>query len=37
MVADFKRGRTSVKDDSHEGRSKSATTPIFIAEIQMMV
>jgi transposase len=29
-AAEFKRGRTSLEDDPHEGRPKSATTPEII-------
>jgi transposase len=29
-AAEFKRGRTSLEDDPHEGRPKNATTPEII-------
>ena len=36
-VAEFKRGRTSLKDDPREGRPKSASTPETIAKIQDLI
>jgi histone-lysine N-methyltransferase SETMAR len=36
-AAKFKRGRTSLEDDRHEGRSKSATTPAIIEQVHNMV
>ena len=36
-VTEFKRGRTSLEDNPHEGRSKSALTPEIIAKTQDMV
>jgi len=32
-AAEFKRGRTSLEDDPHEGRPKSATTPEIIEQM----
>jgi transposase len=36
-VAEFKRGRTSIEDDRHEGRPKSATTPEIIEQVHDML
>jgi transposase len=36
-AATFKHGRTSLKDDPHEGRPKSATTPEIIKQMHDMV
>jgi transposase len=36
-AAVYKRGRTSLEDDSREGRPKSATTPEIIEQVQDMV
>ena len=36
-VAEFKRGHTSLEDDPHEGRPKSATTPEIIEQVHNMV
>ena len=36
-AADFKRGRTSLEDDSREGRPKSATTPEIIEQVHDML
>jgi len=36
-AADFKRGRTSLEDDSREGRLKSATIPEIIEKVHDMV
>jgi transposase len=36
-AAQFKRGRTSLEDDPHEGRSKSATTSEIIEQVHDMV
>jgi transposase len=36
-AADFKLGRTSLEDDPHEGRPKSATTPEIIEQVHDMV
>jgi len=36
-VAEFKRGRTSLEDESRQGRPKTASTPEIIAKIQDMV
>jgi transposase len=36
-VAEFKRGRTNLEDDPHEGRPKSATTSEIIAQVHNMV
>jgi transposase len=35
--AEFKRDRTSLEDDPHEGRPKSATTPEIIEQVHNMV
>jgi transposase len=35
--AEFKRGRTSLDDDPHEGHPKSATTPEIIEQVHDMV
>ncbi|UYV69615.1 NPR2 [Cordylochernes scorpioides] len=34
---EFKRGRTSLEDDPHEGRSKTATTPETIKQVHNIV
>jgi len=36
-AAEFKRGHTSLEDDPHEGRPKSATTPGIIEQVHNMV
>jgi len=36
-AAEFKRGRTFLEDDPHEGRPKSATTPEIIEQVRDMV
>ena len=36
-AAEFKRGRTSLKDDPREGRPKSATTPEIIEQVHNVV
>jgi len=36
-AAEFKRGRTSLEDDPHEGRPKSATPPEIIEQVHDMV
>jgi transposase len=36
-TAEFKRGRTSLEDDSREGLPKSATTPEIIEQVHDMV
>jgi transposase len=36
-AAEFKRGRTSLEFDPHEGRPKSATTPEIIEQVHDMV
>jgi len=36
-AAEFKRGRTSIEDDTREGRPKSATTPQIIEQVHDMV
>jgi transposase len=36
-AAEFKRGSTSLEDDPHEGRPKSATTPEIIEQVHDMV
>ena len=36
-AAEFKRGRTSLEDDPHEGCPKSATTPEIIEQVHDMV
>jgi len=36
-AAEFKRGRTSLEDDPHEGRPKSATTPEIFEQVHDMV
>ena len=36
-AAEFKRGRTSLEDDSREGRLKSATTPEIIKQVHNML
>jgi transposase len=36
-AAKFKSGRTSLEDDPHEGRPKSATTPEIIEQVHSMV
>jgi transposase len=36
-AAKIKRGRTSLEDDPHEGRPKSATTPEIIEQVHNMV
>jgi hypothetical protein len=36
-AAEFKRGCTSLEDDPHEGRPKSATTPGIIEQVHDMV
>jgi transposase len=37
LVAEFKRGRTSLEDDPPEGRPKSATTPEIIEQVHDMI
>ena len=36
-AAEFKRGRTSLEGDPHEGRPQSATTPEIIEQVHGMV
>ena len=36
-AAEFKRGRTSLEDDPHEGCPQSATTPEIIEQVHGMV
>jgi histone-lysine N-methyltransferase SETMAR len=36
-AAQFKHGRTSLEDDSREGRPKIATTPKFMEQVHDMV
>ena len=36
-AAEFKHGRTSLEDDPHEGRRKSATTPEIIEQVHDML
>jgi len=36
-AAEFKHGRTSLEDDPHEGRPKSATTPEIMEQVHDMV
>jgi len=33
LAAEFKRGRTSLENDPHEGRPKSATTPEIMEQV----
>jgi len=36
-AAEFKRGRTSLEDDPHEGRPKSTLSPDIIEQVHDMV